>query len=336
MARYNVDRSSEDDLAAQLIATTSNQPLHAFLSYLRHQRGRSAFTLRNYRRDIQEFLAYASPTLGGDLGAANRGLVLAYLEWLQFRRQPPIRSRRSVARMLSALRSFYRFLAQQGRIETNPLESQAAPKLGLRIPSFLTQEEAKRLLEAGQGETPGALRDRALLELLYASGLRASEVVGLDLADLNLPTGEARVWGKGAKERIVLMGGPARGALAQYLEAGRSALAAKGRRSTEALFLNNRDGGRLTQRAIQLLVHRSGERAGIERRVYPHLLRHTFATHLLDGGADLRVVQELLGHASLASTQVYTHVSQAQARRTYLKAHPRAQRDNQGEATEQR
>ncbi|MBI4310717.1 MAG: tyrosine recombinase XerC, partial [Chloroflexi bacterium] len=309
MARNHIDRPSEEELAEQLIAATSNPPLHAFLSYLRHQRGRSPFTLRNYRRDVLEFLGYASPSLGGDLGAAKRELVLGYLEWLQSQRQPPIRSRRSLARMLSALRSFYRFLAQQGALETNPLESQAAPRLGRRIPSFLTQEEAKRLLETGPNETPAGLRDRALLELLYASGLRASEVVGLDLADVNLPTGEARVWGKGAKERIVLMGGPARAALAQYVQAGRSALAAKGRRSTEALFLNNRDGGRLTQRAVQLLVHRSGERAGIGRRVYPHLLRHTFATHLLDGGADLRVVQELLGHASLASTQVYTHVS---------------------------
>jgi integrase/recombinase XerC len=179
----------------------------------------------------------------------------------------------------------------------------------------------ERLLNAPDLSTPKGQRDRALLELLYASGLRVSELVRLDLGEINLDTGEIRVWGKGSKERMVLMGKPASEAVRNYLEQGRPKLL--GEKKTNALFLN-RYGQRLPERRVQKMLEDYAKKAGIEKRVHPHILRHTFATHLLDGGADLRVVQELLGHAQLSSTQIYTHVTKGQARKVYLSAHPMA------------
>jgi integrase/recombinase XerC len=189
------------------------------------------------------------------------------------------------------------------------------------LPTFLTIEEMVRLLEAPDLSTPEGQRDRALLELLYASGLRLSELVQLDLGQVNLDTREIRVWGKGAKERVVLMGKPAAEALTTYLSQGRPGLL--GKKKSPALFLN-RYGGRLTERRVQQVLDKYASKAGIVKKVHPHMLRHTFATHLLDGGADLRVVQELLGHARLSSTEIYTHVTHSQARKVYLSAHPMA------------
>ncbi|MEK7281293.1 MAG: tyrosine-type recombinase/integrase, partial [Chloroflexota bacterium] len=203
----------------------------------------------------------------------------------------------------------------------NPLNTVIAPKLGRRLPSFLAQEDVERLLAAPDTATPTGRRDKAILELLYASGVRLSELTSLNLPQIDLENRELRVWGKGAKERIVLMGKPAAQALESYLSQARPQLASGGK--TEALFLN-RYGQRLSRRSLQQLLKEYAIKAGVKGNVYPHLLRHTFATHLLDGGADLRVVQELLGHASLASTQIYTHVSQSRARQVYLNAHPRA------------
>jgi integrase/recombinase XerC len=196
-----------------------------------------------------------------------------------------------------------------------------SPKLDKRLPSFLTMEEIERLLNAPDLSTPQGQRDRALLELLYASGLRVSEVVSLNLERIDLDTNEIRVWGKGSKERVVLMGKPAANALNIYLNQGRPNLL--GKKGSSALFLN-RYGGRLVERRVQRILEKYAKIAGIGKRVHPHMLRHTFATHLLDGGADLRVVQELLGHANLSSTQIYTHVTKSQARKVYLSAHPMA------------
>jgi integrase/recombinase XerC len=189
------------------------------------------------------------------------------------------------------------------------------------LPSFLTVEEAKRLIESPDLTTPQGLRDRALLEMLYASGLRISELVKMDMEQVNLHTNEIRVWGKGSKERMVLMGAPAAEALTAYIERGRPGLLA-GKKS-HALFIN-RYGGRLPARRVQKILDKYAR--SIDKKVHPHMLRHTFATHLLDGGADLKVVQELLGHADLASTQIYTHVTQSRARKTYLSAHPLARK----------
>jgi site-specific recombinase XerD len=199
-----------------------------------------------------------------------------------------------------------------------------------RLPSFLSPQEAKALVEGPDLSDPSGLRDRAILELVYAAGLRVSEVTGLDVGHISLPEREIRVFGKGRKERIALMGKPAQQALQSYLTGGRLHLCGTG--ATNALFLNRR-GQRLSQRSVQALVKRYSTALGLPPSTHTHTLRHSFATHLLDGGADLRVVQELLGHASLSTTQVYTHVTQAQARKVYLAAHPLAQenrRENTG------
>ena len=206
-------------------------------------------------------------------------------------------------------------------VSTSPVATTSSPKLDRRLPSFLAIEEIERLLEAPDLSSPMGQRDRALLELLYAAGLRVSELVSLNLGQVNLDTREIRVWGKGSKERMVLMGEPAARALTIYLGQGRPELL--GEKKNSALLLN-RYGERLTERRVQRILEKYAKIAGIGRRVHPHMLRHTFATHLLDGGADLRVVQELLGHASLSSTQIYTHVTQSQARKVYLSAHPMA------------
>ena len=198
-------------------------------------------------------------------------------------------------------------------------------KLDRRIPEFLTIEEINSLLEAPDPAKPLGLRDKAFLELLYASGLRVSELVGLDVQNINFETHEIRIIGKGSKERVTLMGVPAAEALKKYLSEGRPELS--GNKKTGAVFLNDR-GGRLTARSVQRTLADLALKAGIKKSVHPHMLRHTFATHLLNGGADLRVVQELLGHADLSSTQVYTHVTKEQAKRIYLSAHPMAREGN--------
>jgi integrase/recombinase XerC len=230
-------------------------------------------------------------------------------------------SRISISRKLSALRSFYRFLKRENLVSSEPAASLSAPKLEQRLPTFLTQDEILKLIQAPDTSTIVGIRDRAILELLYAAGLRLSEVTNLNVGDLDLNSRQIRAWGKGSKERMVLIGKPAAEALKRYLRQSRTRLL--GKKSTQALFLN-RFGERIAERRIQYIIKKYARQAGLDMRVYPHMLRHTFATHMLDGGADLRVVQELLGHARLATTQVYTHVSQNQIRRTYLAAHPRS------------
>jgi integrase/recombinase XerC len=213
---------------------------------------------------------------------------------------------------------------QQNLIDSNPLLTVCAPKLDKRLPSFLSSDEVTHLLEIPDTTTPQGQRDRAMLEFLYASGLRVSEIVGLNLDNVNIETREIRVWGKGSKERMVLIGKPAASALDIYLRDGRRRLLGNSR--TEALFVN-RYGRRLSERFLQKAISKYAIMAGLDKRVFPHMVRHSFATHLLDGGADLRVVQELLGHANLSTTQIYTHVTQNQARKVYLAAHPRAKKE---------
>lgn len=203
----------------------------------------------------------------------------------------------------------------------NPLEKISSPKLDRRLPKLLTTDEIKQLLAAPDVTNPAGQRDCAILELLYASGLRVSEIVSLNVGQIDLHLREIRVTGKGRKERMVLMGEPAAQALATYFENGRLQLL--GNKKTEAVFIS-RLGKRLLDRRIQKILDHYAKSIGITRRVHPHVIRHTFATHMLDGGADLRVVQELLGHASLETTQIYTHVSQSQAKKVYLSAHPLA------------
>ncbi len=289
-----------------------------YINYLEVERNASPYTVRNYTTDLLGFFQFLRDKGIDSLKEVDRHTLRDYLS--QLMEMGFVKA--SIARKLSAIRSFYRYLLREEIISTSPVATTSSPKLDKRLPSFLTIEEINRLLEAPDLSTPQGLRDRALLELLYASGLRVSELVSLNLEGVNLDTNEIRVWGKGSKERVVLMGKPAARALIAYLDQGRPELS--GKRGNNALLLN-RYGKRLIERRVQRILEKYTNIAGIGKRVYPHMLRHTFATHLLDGGADLRVVQELLGHASLSSTQIYTHVSKSQAKKVYLSAHPMAQ-----------
>jgi tyrosine recombinase XerC len=288
-----------------------------YINHLQAERNASAYTVRNYKADLLDFFHFLNEKKVATLDEVDRKVLRDYLSHLVSKGIV----KASIARKLSAIRSFYRYLVREKIIETNPIKTISSPKLDKRLPAFLTLDEVKRLLEAPDTSTPQGLRDRALLELLYASGLRVSELAGLELGQINLDSNEIRVWGKGSKERVVLMGLPAAESLRQYLEKGRPELI--GEKRSNALFLN-RYGQRFPERAVQKLLEKYAQEAGLKKRVHPHMLRHTFATHLLDGGADLRVVQELLGHERLSSTQIYTHVTKKQARKVYLAAHPLA------------
>lgn len=294
--------------------------LERFKRYLLVERNFSRYTIRNYLQDLSKFFSFLLLKKISSLEEVDKTLLRDYLQWLEDMGLV----RASIVRNLSALRSFYRYLLQLGAISSNPLVSFSRPKLSKKLPSFMNLSEMKRLLDVTDSTTPSGIRDRALLELLYASGIRISELAKIDLDNMDLESREIRVWGKGNKERIAIMGIPASKHLEDYMAHSRPLLL-KGR-NPKALFLN-KDGSRLSVRYIQELVKRQAARAGVSKRVHPHLFRHTFATHLLDGGADLRAVQELLGHASLSSTQIYTHVSQSHAKKVYLSAHPRANTD---------
>lgn len=287
-----------------------------YIAYLQAERNASPYTVRNYTNDLLEFFDFAREKEIKSLKEINKQTLRGYLAHLMERGF----ARSSIARKLSAIRSFYRYLLREEMVSSSPVATTTSPRLDRRLPSFLTVEEAKQLVESPDLSQPQGQRDRALLELLYASGLRVSELVSMNMGQVDLNTNEIRVWGKGSKERVVLIGSPAARALTTYISQGRPKLLGEKRNS--ALFLN-RYGGRLPARRIQKILEKYART--INKRVHPHMLRHTFATHLLDGGADLRVVQELLGHAKLTSTQIYTHVTQSQARKIYLSAHPMAQ-----------
>ena len=294
--------------------------MNGYTRYLEAERHASPYTVRNYTRDLRHFIEYLNSEKVSTFDEVERQLLRRYISFLQGKGY----EKTSISRKLSALRSFYNYLIQRDLISVNPLMAVSSPKLDKKLPSFLSGEEVVRMLETPDSATPLGQRDRAILELLYASGLRVSEIAKLDLDNMNLSTLEVRVRGKRSKERVVLIGKPAVAALELYLREGRQQLLAGYR--TEALFVN-RYGRRLSQRSIQKAISRYAVAAGLDKRVFPHMVRHSFATHLLDGGADLRVVQELLGHANLTTTQIYTHVTQSQARKVYLAAHPRAQKE---------
>ncbi len=293
--------------------------LEAYIRSLQAERNLSAYTLRNYRGDLRAFFRYLEEREGCAIAAVDRLVLRRYLAELRAEGMAAA----SIVRKVSTIRSFYRFLARQGRVVRDPLLGVRGPKKPRRLPSFLTTSQVLSILAAMQGNEPKDLRDKAIVELFYAAGLRLSELVGLDTRDVDLGERQVRVLGKGNKERVALMGRSAAAALEWYLKQARPALLH--RPQERALFLN-KQGGRLSARAVQLLLRRCALRAGLDERVFPHLLRHTFATHMLDGGADLRVVQELLGHARATSTQIYTHVSDEEQRRRYREAAENVQR----------
>jgi integrase/recombinase XerC len=282
-----------------------------FLRYLDLQRGASRHTLRGYAADLAEFRAFLSREGVGDVADADVRAVRAWLAWLHERKL----AKSSIARKLATVRSCFRYLARVGRVEINPARQVRSPRLPKRLPSFLPKDESKDLLDAGVERSPAGLRDHALLELLYATGLRVSECCGLDLDDVDRRGGSVRVMGKGGKERVVPAGDAALAALEAWLLIRGEARG--------ALFTNAR-GGRLGARSVHRIVKRRARGAGIDRRVTPHTLRHTFATHMLGEGADLRLIQELLGHSRLTTTQRYTHVSPEHLMKVYDSAHPRA------------
>ena len=282
-----------------------------FLRYLDLQRGASRHTLRGYATDLAEFRAFLSREGLGDLADADARAIRAWLAWLHDRKL----AKSSIARKLATVRSCYRYLARLGEVEFNPARQVGSPRLPKRLPSFLPKDESKGLLDGETERSEAGMRDHALLELLYATGLRVAECCGLDLDDVDRRRGAVRVMGKGGKERVVPVGDTA-------LEALDAWLSVRGE-ETGALFTSLR-GGRLGTRSVHRIVKRRARAAGIDRRVTPHTLRHTFATHMLGEGADLRLIQELLGHSRLTTTQRYTHVSPEHLMKVYDSAHPRA------------
>lgn len=289
-----------------------------FVRWLEVEKGYSAHTVSGYTRDLQEFSGFLgeNPKVA-EIGAAS---VRSFVVSLHGRN-----SGATVGRKLSALRTFFRYLQRQRIISSDPLAGIAGPKVGRAIPVFLTVDETFALLEAPGAKDTFRLRDQAMLELLYSTGMRVSELISRNVPDLDFKEEVLRVRGKGNKERIVPVGRPALEALSSWFPQRRQLLAERAARgksaTTEALFLNSR-GGRLTVRSVERFVRMYGERAGISQIVTPHALRHSFATHLLEMGADLRSVQELLGHASLSTTQRYTHLTLDHLAEVYDKAHP--------------
>ncbi|MBI1801824.1 MAG: tyrosine recombinase XerC [Chloroflexi bacterium] len=295
------------------------QHLISYMNHLSAEKNASPYTLRNYRREIGEFLDFLKTQQVSSWEKVDKDVVRGYLGWLGQQSY----AKTSIARRLSELRSFCRYLMRERILGANPFDAVSAPKLPKRLPRFLSPQEVKALLMAPDVSEPQGMRDYAILELLYAAGMRVSELVNLDLGDVDSARAQIKVLGKGNKERLVLIGRPALRAAMSYIREARPKL--MGRKTSNAIFLN-RFGTRLTVRSVQMILEKYAKKAAINSQVTPHVLRHTFATHLLDGGADLRSVQELLGHESLSTTQIYTHVTQARAKEVYMKSHPGATR----------
>ena len=290
-----------------------------FLQYLKVERQLSPHTLRSYALDLSQFLDFLQEDRDNvALGEVTYPDLRAFLAHsLKGRRKS------TVARKLSALRTFFKYLQRQGAVEVNQAKLAPSPKLEKPLPHFLTVDEVFHLLGTAGGDDFGACRDRAILEVFYGGGLRLSELAGLNLADLDLGAGVLRVWGKGAKERLAFLGKPAKEALREYLPRRQALLGQTGVPEQAALFVNLR-GGRLSSRSVARLVGKWAQLAGLSQALTPHALRHSFATHLLEGKADLRTVQELLGHASISSTQRYLHTNLDYLLEEYDKAHPRS------------
>ncbi len=314
-----MSRRSEPQAAPAAARPAGKLAAHAdgYLAQLAAGRGASAHTLRAYRADLDEFLAYVAALELDDPKEVTARTLRGFLFALDDRGL----SRTTVRRKLSAVRSFFQWLLERGLIEQHPGRTLRPGKAPRKLPGAVEASELERLFEACDTRTALGRRDRALLEFVYSAGTRAAEAVALDRRDLDLARGIARVRGKGRKERLVAVGSKAREALERYLSDPERPRASS--TAGDAVFLNAR-GGRLTTRSLGLIVDKATLAAGLPRRLHPHLLRHSFATHLLDAGADLKAVQDLLGHANITTTQVYTHVSIERLRKVYEQAHPRA------------
>lgn len=292
--------------------------IREYLSYLSIERGSSPLTVSAYERDLKRYAAFLEAHGVLALDRIDRDAVLSFEADLIASGLAPS----TVERSVSAIKGFHRFLVREGLAAKNPTASLRLPKVPATLPDVLSVEQVDRMLSRPFGDDACGLREKAILEVLYGCGLRVSELTGLDLGSLMLEEGFLRVVGKGSKERIAPIAGAAEAALRTYLESGRPQFAKLYAKPTPAVFLNAR-GGRLTRQSVHAIVARAGLAIGVEN-LHPHTLRHSFATHLLSGGADLRVIQEMLGHSDISTTQIYTHVDRAHIHDEYANAHPRA------------
>ncbi|PIU41775.1 MAG: tyrosine recombinase XerC [Candidatus Omnitrophica bacterium CG07_land_8_20_14_0_80_42_15] len=290
-----------------------------FITYLKVEKEASKHTIINYSIDLQDFNKFVSPETS-DKSKGPDDFDVAKVDYLLLRKylahiKEKGFAKRTVARKLATLRSFFKFLYREGYIKVNPITSLSTPKLDKKLPVFLDERDAVRLIEAPKGNDVQSFRDRAVLETLYSTGMRVSELVGLNLENIDFISGVAKVFGKGKKERLAPIGDKAIKAIRDYLDKRKS--------TSRAVFLNKM-GGRISDRGIRRIVEKYITAISMREGVSPHTLRHSFATHLLNHGADLRSVQELLGHSNLSTTQIYTHITTERLRAVYDKAHPRA------------
>jgi integrase/recombinase XerD len=315
-----VERTSEASEAEVVLDPRFESLVLDFLAYLEFERGLSRNTLAAYRTDL---LQYGEFLAGRGLAAVDARPVdvSEFLADLATGNGRPACSATTINRKAACLRSFYKHLRREELVEVDPTAALDAPRRGRKLPQVLSHGEVNRLLAQPRGAEPAALRDRALLEVMYGCGLRASEAVGLEVSDVDLERGFVRPTGKGSKERIVPLGRQAAAAVRQYLRSGRPELV--GSSGERKLFVNLRGGG-LTRQGLYKIIRGHARTAGLDGKMSPHTLRHTFATHLLSGGCDLRSVQEMLGHADISTTQMYTHLSGEEIKEVYFRAHPRA------------
>ena len=300
--------------------SANDRLIDEFLSHLQFERGLADNTIASYRRDLRQYGEFLAAR-GLDAGRIGAPQIHDYLETLAGAAPGPARA--TLARKASVVRGFHRFLDREGLADGNPASGIASPRRGRKLPTVLNLGETRQLLAQPGGNAPAALRDAAMLELLYGAGLRVSELTGLRTGDVDLEGGFVRCLGKGSKERVVPLGEPALAAVGRYLSRGRPFL---GKAVKSDHLLLNRFGRGLTRQSIHRLLAAYSRQAGLKKRVSPHVLRHSFATHLLAGGADLRSVQEMLGHADISTTEIYTHLSRQELREIYFRSHPRARK----------
>ncbi|MDN3514322.1 MAG: tyrosine recombinase XerC [Candidatus Brocadia sp.] len=285
--------------------------INKYLAHIEHNRNFSSQTLRAYRNDLHQYLSFLIAEKCSDLGSVNRLFLRRFLAFLKKQDY----SKTTIARKIVSIRSLYKFLCREGMAKSNPVENIRAPKLDRKLPGFMSISETETLLNQPGSNTLLGVRDKAIMETFYSTGMRVNELAGIDVADVDFFNEVVKVKGKGKKERLLPIGNHALDAIRLYIEKRGS--------DNEALFLNKR-GGRLTGRSVARMMEKYVKKAGMSLNISPHTFRHSFATHLLDGGADLRSVQELLGHANLSTTQIYTHITTERLKQVYDKAHPRA------------
>ncbi|HBS58291.1 MAG TPA: site-specific tyrosine recombinase XerD [Firmicutes bacterium] len=291
--------------------------VNEFINYLAVERGLAKNTLESYGRDLRQYYSYLNNDRIDAVNQASRATILAYLEQLQSKG----RAVSTISRNLAAIKSYYQFLVRERYLDKDPAANLESPKLEKKLPKILTISEVEELLKQPNSFLPTGMRDKAMLELLYATGIRVSELISLNVSDVNLEMGYIKCYGKGSKERIVPLGSIAAKCVQEYITRGRGKLV---RTYDEPALFVNHHGNRLTRQGFWKIIKKYAQEATITKEITPHTLRHSFATHLLENGADLRSVQEMLGHADISTTQIYTQVTKNRLKEVYEKAHPRA------------